>query len=680
MSFTNLIFLFGTLAVLGPLLAHLWANPRYRRVPFTMMQFLQIGQEKNQSRQNLKNFLVLLLRCLIIASIAMLFAGPRWLTQAPPIKNTSVYYIALDDSLSMAYRDGTKTYFNTMIERTKRYIASAATEGSFNLYAMASGKTLINASQYEAEIFLNKLRVNPSQASLTEFLNGVINARSGNPCPERVYAFLAGDFTPKMMEMLSQIQLVAPVYEIKYEKIAAKDTINNIAITNAQAMLDANGALQINAHVVNYGQVDQQSRMSVRINGNILCEIKADLSAGGQQNLNCVLPTPKQLNQWLPLELHLENPDGLVEDNSFYLPIMIPEKKKLRVVLAGNDNREMFLIKTALDTLASQGSGDTITVDSRLLSQLKPFDLNSADVLIFSSLDPALRDAVKELQTFVQGGGKIVFFATKNCSTDIMQTLVKADILPVLPQTFHSQVLRLEPSPSTSDPILELSLAAETFLNYRMDRIAFCGFFEYQPASESTCVWRFANQVGFLYFKPYGMGRTMWINTSTDDSMGILMKSPAAIPFCQYLLGGTTRLEENKILIGEPVTFPCSIAIDQNKTMEILTPCGSKRNSISSASSYVLNCSDEIGFFKTSSTPACYAGVNPNEGETNMEKADDKTLQAVLEKVFPILPKKSNIETVANEEKQYKPVWKYFAWIIIVLITAEAFITNRMQR
>jgi hypothetical protein len=483
-----------------------------------------------------------------------------------------------------------------------------------------------------------------------------------------------------MMEALSQIQIVAPVDEIKYENISARDAINNLAITNAQATLDSNGALQINARIVNYGQVDQQARMSVRLDEKPLCEIRADLPAGARCNPSCILPLPKQLNQWLPLELHLENPDGLSDDNTFYLPIRVPEKKKIRVVLAGTDSREMFLIKTALDTLSCEDTGETLSLRSLLLPQFKAADLNNTDVLIFTSVDSSLKNRVKELQTFVQQGGKIIFFAKKNFTDGIATALINAEIMPVNPKTFHSQALRLEPSPSTSDPIQESNPAGQALLNYRMDRIPFNGFFDCQPVSDSVCLWRFSNETGFLYCKLYGMGRTLWINTSTDDSLGMLMKSPAVIPFCRYLLGSTAQLEENKVLIGDPVIFPCQANVDQKQTADIFTPCGSKRIAASSSSSFVLNCSEEIGFFRTADSPICYAGVNPNEGETNMEKADERTLQIQIEKIFPILTSQKHAETKIREEQQYVPIWKYFAWVIIVLITAEAFITNRIQR
>jgi hypothetical protein len=66
-SFLAWTFLFGSVAVVGPIVAHLLSKPRFRRVPFTMLRFLRRGQSQSHSRRRLRDLLILLLRCAIIA-------------------------------------------------------------------------------------------------------------------------------------------------------------------------------------------------------------------------------------------------------------------------------------------------------------------------------------------------------------------------------------------------------------------------------------------------------------------------------------------------------------------------------------------------------------------------------------------------------------------------------------
>ena len=71
MSFAAWTFLFGIAAVAGPIFAHFLAKPRYKRIPFTMLQFLRNSQVESHSRRNLRDLLILLMRCAIIILLAL---------------------------------------------------------------------------------------------------------------------------------------------------------------------------------------------------------------------------------------------------------------------------------------------------------------------------------------------------------------------------------------------------------------------------------------------------------------------------------------------------------------------------------------------------------------------------------------------------------------------------------
>ena len=101
MSFLEWTFLFGSIAIAGPVLAHMLAKPRFRRMPFTMLQFLRTSQTESYSRRRLRDLLLLLLRCVIIILIALLFARPILYIKPKPKDVRHIYYLGLDDSISM---------------------------------------------------------------------------------------------------------------------------------------------------------------------------------------------------------------------------------------------------------------------------------------------------------------------------------------------------------------------------------------------------------------------------------------------------------------------------------------------------------------------------------------------------------------------------------------------------
>src|SRR6478752_7602723 len=78
-----LAFGFGNLAMLGwlaaaaaPLLIHLWSRHRFREAPWAAMQFLLAAMRKNARRLQLQQWLLLVVRTLIILLVVLAVAEP----------------------------------------------------------------------------------------------------------------------------------------------------------------------------------------------------------------------------------------------------------------------------------------------------------------------------------------------------------------------------------------------------------------------------------------------------------------------------------------------------------------------------------------------------------------------------------------------------------------------------
>jgi len=183
-SFVNWIFLFGALAVAGPVIAHLLAKPRFRRLPFTMLRFLRTGQVESQSRRKLRDLLILLLRCAIIVLLAMLFARPLLHVSAG-----SVFFLGLDNSMSMAYSDADGSYFDRMVDEAVDYIRSAEADPGapvFNICVLASGQWSRDLSREQALAEVKGIKVEPGGARIGDFLSSLIRANSVEGVPPSI--------------------------------------------------------------------------------------------------------------------------------------------------------------------------------------------------------------------------------------------------------------------------------------------------------------------------------------------------------------------------------------------------------------------------------------------------------------------------------------------------------------
>src|SRR5262245_48980732 len=111
MSFLNPIMLAGLAAISVPIIIHLLNRRKFHKVVWAAMRFLQNAVEQNQRRMRVEDMILLALRCLLIALLALALARPAILSNASGVfgqsKVTGV--IILDNSQSMGMNDGTAT-------------------------------------------------------------------------------------------------------------------------------------------------------------------------------------------------------------------------------------------------------------------------------------------------------------------------------------------------------------------------------------------------------------------------------------------------------------------------------------------------------------------------------------------------------------------------------------------
>jgi hypothetical protein len=113
MTFLNPLLLFGALGIAAPIIIHLLARQRVRRVLWAAMRFLRKADERNRQRMRLEEFLLLALRCLLFLLLAFALARPALRKGGVPGMRggDEVALIVLDGSLSMAQTDGAASRF-----------------------------------------------------------------------------------------------------------------------------------------------------------------------------------------------------------------------------------------------------------------------------------------------------------------------------------------------------------------------------------------------------------------------------------------------------------------------------------------------------------------------------------------------------------------------------------------
>ncbi|MCX7806033.1 MAG: BatA domain-containing protein [Planctomycetota bacterium] len=127
--FANPAFLFGLAASAIPVIIHLTWRKRSREVLFPSLKFLTVSARRTARRKRVTELLLLLLRCAMLALLAVALAGPFLRAAAIPGTGApSAVAIILDNSLSMNARAGAMTRLD-LAKRAAERILSGLPDG-----------------------------------------------------------------------------------------------------------------------------------------------------------------------------------------------------------------------------------------------------------------------------------------------------------------------------------------------------------------------------------------------------------------------------------------------------------------------------------------------------------------------------------------------------------------------
>jgi len=688
-SFTAAIFLFGAAGVLGPVLAHLLARPRFRRLPFTMLQFLREGQVESQSRRRLRDLLILLLRCAVIVLIALLFARPRLPAEAETGTAKRVHYLALDNSASMAYRDGGHTYFDTLQESALDYVGAAQPGEEFCILGLASGDRAEGLDKRSALAYVERLKLVHGSADFKDFVSELRSGRRGGQEGNEVACLVVSDFTPSTLERLRELEQSVAVDHVSHRAITSSAPLSNAAITDANLVGIADGKLVLSVTVANCGEVQQSRRLTARLDGRQSQPVEALLAPGERRTYSVQMDIPDSTGGDLPVPvtLALSPADRLAEDDAFYLAVSVPEHRTTNVLLVGQEREDTFLLETALGALHRPDSRQVLSTRRIECRELQGDALRWADVAIFAALPDRLAGMAPELRSYLLAGGKAIFFLCEKPSRSALERLWAEGVLAARPGRFVAGPSRMERRASHESSMGDLLgvSAVESLNTYRLDELLLKGHFECRQDADSVCLWHLRNGGGFLYIKRLGGGATVLVNTSADDSLGELMKSRATAAFCRYLLGRARRIAAHSFRCGETAVLPAT-DMEVESAMELgqfwaKLPDGEKAAVRLTGSVLVVPPVLAAGWVRTLARPVRQAAMNLPEGETNVARPTEGAAASAISRLLHVeTDEAATTGEAARQKRGHLPLWRWFAVAAIALLLLEAAMANRLRR
>lgn len=430
MTFLNPAVLLGLLAASIPILIHLLNLRKLKRVEFSSLMFLKELQ-KNQIRKiKLKQWLLLLIRVMIVILLVTAFARPTLETAviggtASTVKTSAVFII--DDSFSMDVLETNGSRFNIAKNITKQLLAQLH-EGD--------DATLIFLSQKsDAEKILSK-NIKELSAQIDEkeisFVSGdVHNAftsaaltldKSQNYSKE---VYFVSDFQTANYNKENIYSDFSEVFNERVKlflfRFEEKD-VNNLSLDSLRMntqLFEKNKPVNVSVFISNHSKQKIENRViSLFINGERSAQKGFTIDAGASQEL--ILEGTIKSSGFNKIVVETED-DELNADNKRYISFFMSEK--INVILATEKNGDEKFITTVLHAVGKE----MINFNVINISQINLSELKKYDVLYLIGAKEEIKPAVK---SFVESGGGVFFFPSSVGEISSLNSFINSLALP----------------------------------------------------------------------------------------------------------------------------------------------------------------------------------------------------------------------------------------------------------
>ena len=419
MSFLNpWAITIGAVALVTPLVVHVLTRPRPRPLPLSTIQLVFEAIKQRRSRHRLRDLLVLLLRMLAIALIALAIARPQWQSSVIEGANSDVdvaRVIIMDVSQSMeAGRGG-----NQPIERARavadRYLQSQQGLVAGLVLVGARAETVFERLSGNLAVLRQTVRTvdtRPQAADAVAAINIAAELLSQtNPSMKREVVVIS-DFQRTDWGAI-RFDALAEDTVVQMESVALPES-NNLAVLairhSDRVVVDEPFTCEV--EVGNFSEIEQPIRCSLKL-GQTARTVQQTLPPG-QSMLTFRLEIPEP--GWLTGAVQiLTAADDLPADD--VRPWVLKVAARPRVVLLSNQNAQLrpsagYYLERAITYIvdeATSGSG-LIRMSPRSIDQAK---LDAADVVVIDHPGRLSAQLVKNLADSLRRGRGILYIVSE---------------------------------------------------------------------------------------------------------------------------------------------------------------------------------------------------------------------------------------------------------------------------
>lgn len=411
MTFLNPAVLFGLLAASIPVLIHLFNLRKLKKIEFSTLRFLKELQKNKIRKIKLKQWLLLVLRVMIMLFLVTAFARPTLegisIGGTTAAAKTTALFI-LDDTFSMSVVDQDGSYFNKAKQTIKNLLTQFEEGDEAALILVSSQPDEINLTTNLTKLKNELGEIKISYAS-DELNNALVKAAQVISASENFNKeiYLLTDFQKGRLvaeENLEDLgEMLKENVKLYSFKFSGKE-VYNIALSELKvntSIFEKNKPVNFSVNINNYSnQPADNTIVSLYIDGKRSAQQTVNIQPGTTQTIN--MEAPVKATGYVDVFAEIEE-DDVLHDNKRFTSVFIPEK--INILLLYNNPEDSKYVQLAL---SSSSTSENFVITSKRLSQLPGLPLNNFNVIFL--LGSNLHSGVIKIEDFLNNGGGIVVF------------------------------------------------------------------------------------------------------------------------------------------------------------------------------------------------------------------------------------------------------------------------------
>ena len=641
MQFKHPELLYALFLLIIPILIHLFQLRRFQKVQFTNVKFLKSVKLQTRKSSQLKKWLTLLSRLLLLTCAIIAFAQP-FIPNETEFNESQETVIYLDNSFSMEAKGNNGSLLNESIQDIINGLPEDETISLFT-----NTKTYRNTTIKAIKNDLIQLKHSPTQLNYDALLLKGKQLFTKDQTSTKNLV-LVSDFQQKD----NALNLVADsAYNLKLVQpkttITANVSIDSLYISNTNAET-------IDLKVLLSNQGNTGSNVTISLYNNDILLTKSALDVETEAETIFTIANNNAFNGKLVIE-----DNGLQYDNTFYFNIN--SKPKIKVLGINKNSNDDFLKRIYTSDEFEYLSFEFDALNFNLIPDQNLIVLNELE-----RISDALLSALK---LFKSDGGQILIIPSDDISLNSYNQLFK--------EIINNNIIALN---STEKRVTTINYNHPLLANAFYSKVS---NFQYPKVNKSYVFSTNANTV--LSFEDgnsflSGSNGLYTFSSAINKDNSNFKNSPLIVPVLYNLGSQSLELAQLYYTIGQPNTIAIPASLGQD---EILT-LHSIDNSViplqkTYSKSVVIETSEfpnEAGILEVKNKENRLENLsfNFNRNESQLSYFDINSLDDVITY--------NNLEETINDIKSSTTInalWKWFVIFALVFLTIEILLLKYLK-